>query len=103
MFKVLFVFVVLAHDRRRVVHINVTDIPTAQWTAKQLVEAFPWETSPRYLPRDRDGVYAVEFSSRVNGMGICEVKTAPRSLGRIPTWNVSSARCAAGASTTSWC
>jgi hypothetical protein len=79
MFKVLFVFVVLAHDGRRVVHINVTDTPTAQWTAKQLVEAFPWDTAPRYLPRDRDGVYGVEFSSRVNGMGIGEVMTAPRS------------------------
>jgi putative transposase len=79
LFKVLFVFVVLAHERRRVVHINVTDTPTAQWTAKQLVEAFPWETAPRYLLRDRDGVYGVEFSSRVKGMGICEVKTAPRS------------------------
>ena len=53
--------------------------PTAQWTATQLVEAFPWETAPRYLLRDRDGVYGVEFSSRVKGMGICEVKTAPRS------------------------
>ena len=47
MFKVLFVFAVLAHERRRVVHINVTDAPTAQWTAQQLVEAFPWETAPR--------------------------------------------------------
>jgi putative transposase len=79
MFKVLFVFVVLAHDRRRVVHINVTDTPTAQWTAKQLVEAFPWDTAPRYLLRDRDAVYGVEFSSRVQGMGIGDVKTAPRS------------------------
>jgi hypothetical protein len=51
LFKVLFVFVVLAHERRRVVHINVTDTPTAQWTAQQLVEAFPWETAPRYLLR----------------------------------------------------
>ena len=50
-FKVLFVFVVLAHDRRRVVHVNVTDTPTAQWTAEQLVEAFPWDTEPRYLLR----------------------------------------------------
>jgi putative transposase len=78
MFKVLFVFVILAHGRRRVVHINVTDTPTAQWTAKQLVEAFPWDTAPRYLLRDRDGVYGVEFSSRVKGMGIGEVMTAPR-------------------------
>ena len=65
MFKVLFVFVVLAHDRRRVVHVNVTDAPTAQWTAQQLVEAFPWETAPRYLLRDRDAVYGAVFSSRV--------------------------------------
>ena len=70
---------VLAHERRRVVHINVTDAPTAQWTAQQLVEAFPWETAPRYLLRDRDAVYGVAFSSRVQTMGIHEVKTAPRS------------------------
>jgi transposase InsO family protein len=79
MCKVLFVFVVLAHDRRRVVHVNVTDAPTAQWTGQQLVDAFPWETAPRYLLRDRDAVYGVVFSSRVHSLGICEVKTAPRS------------------------
>ena len=77
--KVLFVFVVLAHERRRVVHMNVTDTPTAQWTAQQLVEAFPWETAPRYLLRDRDAVYGVAFSSRVRSLGIHEVKIAPRS------------------------
>ena len=79
MCKVLFVFLVLAHDRRRVVHVNVTDAPTAQWTAQQIVEAFPWETAPRYLLRDRDAVYGVAFSSRVQALGIREVKTAPRS------------------------
>jgi putative transposase len=68
-----------AKHRRRVVHVNVTDAPTAQWTGQQLVEACPWETAPRYLRRDRDGVYGVEFSSRVKGMGIGDVKTAPRS------------------------
>ena len=78
-FKVLFVFVVLAHHRRRVVHFNVTDAPTAQWTGQQLVEACPWETAPRYLLRDRDGVYGVEFSSRVQGMGSATSRTAPRS------------------------
>jgi putative transposase len=78
-FKVLFVFVILAHHRRRVVHFNVTDAPTAQWTGQQLVEAFPWERAPRYLLRDRDGVYGVEFSNRVRDMGIHEVKTAARS------------------------
>jgi putative transposase len=79
LFKILFVFVVLAHDRRRVVHVNVTDSPTAQWTAHHLVEAFPWETAPRYVLRDRDAVYGVAFSSRAQDMGIHEVKTAPRS------------------------
>jgi putative transposase len=79
MFKVLFVFVVLAHERRRVLHVNVTDAPTAQWTAQQLVEAFPWETVPRYLLRDRDGVYGAVFSSRVHALGIHEVKIAPRA------------------------
>ena len=78
-FKVLFVFVVLAHHRRRVVHCNVTDTPTAAWTAQQIVEAFPWDTAPRYLLRDRDAVYGVVFSSRVQALGIREVKAAPRS------------------------
>jgi putative transposase len=78
-FKVLFVFVILAHERRRVVHFNVTDAPTVQWTGQQLVEAFPWETAPRYLLRDRDAVYGVVFSSRAQAIGIREVTTAPRS------------------------
>jgi putative transposase len=79
LFKVLFVFVVLAHDRRRVVHVNVTDTPTAQWTAQQLVEAFPWDTAPRYLLRDRDGVYGAVFSKRVQSLRIHEVTIAPRA------------------------
>ena len=77
--KVLFVFVVLAHHRRRVVHFNVTEAPTPAWSAQQLVEAFPWDTAPRYLLRDRDGLYEVVFSNRVRSLGIHEVKTAPRS------------------------
>jgi putative transposase len=79
MFKVLFVFVVLAHARRRVVHVNVTNTPTAEWTAQQLVEAFPWDTGPRYLLRDRDAIFGAVFSSRVHCLGIHEVKIAPRS------------------------
>jgi putative transposase len=78
-FRVLFVFVILAHDRRRVVHFNVTESPGAKWTAQQIVEAFPWNTAPRYLLRDRDGIYGHEFTSRVDHMGIQDVKTAPRS------------------------
>jgi hypothetical protein len=102
-FKVLFVFVVLAHDRRRVLHVNVTAAPTAQWTAQQLVEAFPWDTAPRYLLRDRDAVYGAVFSSRVQTLGIQEVKIAPRAPGRIPMSNASLAPCAGSASTTWWC
>jgi putative transposase len=78
-FRVLFVLVVLAHRRRRVVHFNVTDHPTAQWTAQQLVDAFPDESAPAYLIRDRDGVYGQPFRHRVKGMGIEKVLTSPQS------------------------
>ena len=78
-FRVLFVFVVLAHERRRVVHFNVTAHPTARWTAQQITEAFPWDTSPRFLLRDRDKSYGEAFRKRARAMGIKEVLTAPRS------------------------
>ena len=77
--RVLFVFVVLAHHRRRVVHFNVTEHPTAAWTAQQLVDAFPDDSAPSYLLRDRDQIYGQQFRSRVKGMGIEEVLTAPQS------------------------
>jgi len=77
--KVLFVLVILAHHRRRVVHFNVTEHPTAQWTAQQVVDAFPWDETPRYLLRDRDRVYGTSFQERVHNMGIEEVVIAPRS------------------------
>ncbi len=83
-FRVLFVFVVLAHDRRRVIHFNVTQSPGARWTAQQIAEAFPWNTAPRYLLRDRDGINGHGFTSRVDHMGIEEVKTAPRSPWQSP-------------------
>ena len=78
-FRVLFVFVVLAHDRRRILHFNVTSHPTAEWTAQQIREPFPWETAPRFLLRDRDGIYGKAFRDCVKAMGVQEVKTAPRS------------------------
>ena len=78
-FRVLFVFVVLAHHRRRVVHFNVTEHPTASWTGQQVVEAFPDDTAPCYLLRDRDQIYGDEFRKRVRGLGITEVKIAPQS------------------------
>jgi hypothetical protein len=56
-FRVLFVFVVLSHDRRRIVHLNVTAHPTSTWTAQQLREAWPWDSAPRFVIRDRDAIY----------------------------------------------
>ena len=78
-FRVLFVFVVLAHDRRRAIHFNVTAHPTAEWTAQQIAEAFPWDSAPRYLLHDRDAIYGESFQKRVREIGIREVLTAPRS------------------------
>jgi transposase InsO family protein len=77
--RVLFVLVVLAHHRRRVVHFNVTEHPTAAWTAQQIVEAFPDDTAPSYLLRDRDTIYSRPFQQRVKGLRIREVLTAPQS------------------------
>jgi putative transposase len=78
-YKVLFVLVILAHERRRVVHFNVTAHPTAAWTARQVVEAFPWDETPRYLLRDRDRVYSAFFRRRIQNMGLEDVMTAPQS------------------------
>jgi hypothetical protein len=79
LFRVLFVFVVLSHDRRRVVHFNVTEHPTEAWTAQQLREAFPWDEAPRYLVRDRDAIFGKEVMAIAKGMGIEEVVTAAQS------------------------
>ena len=76
-FRVLFCFVVLRHDRRRVVHFNVTTNPTARWTAQQMIEAFPFDQAPGYLIRDRDGTYGDYFRARVKNLGIDEVPIAP--------------------------
>src|SRR5262249_23446072 len=74
----LFVLVILAHHRRRVVHVAVTARPTAAWTAQQLREAFPWDDAPRYLIRDRDLAFA-GVGATAGAMAITEVLTAPRS------------------------
>jgi putative transposase len=76
--RVLFVLVVLAHHRRRVVHFNVTEHPTARWTAQQVVDAFPDDSAPSYLLRDRDQIYGEQFRQRVKGMRVAEVLTAPQ-------------------------
>src|SRR5213083_1962866 len=77
--RVLFVLVVLAHQRRRVLHFNVTEHPTAAWTAQQIVDAFPDDSAPSYLLRDRDKIYGHSCRQRVRGMGIDEILTAPHS------------------------
>lgn len=69
----------LAHERRHLVCFNITEHLTAEWTAQQLVEAFPWDTAPRYLLRDQDMIYSKTFQPRVRHRGIEEVKIAPRS------------------------
>ena len=79
-FHLLWCFVILSHDRRRIVHFNVTYGPSAQWTAQQVIEAYPGDGPvPRYLLRDRDQIYGTWFHSRMKGMGIDEVITAYRS------------------------
>ncbi|MGB5774050.1 MAG: integrase core domain-containing protein [Sedimenticolaceae bacterium] len=78
-FRVLFVFIVLAHDRRRIVYFNVTEHPSVQWTAQQIVEAFPFDTAPSYLIRDGDGIYGERVTRRIKSLGIDEVVTAPAS------------------------
>ena len=78
-FRLLCVFVVLRHDRRELLHVNVTEHPTAVWTARQLIEAFPDESAARFLLRDRDVIYGEAFVRRVKGMGIREVLIAPRA------------------------
>src|SRR5678815_955625 len=78
-FQVLYVFLVLAHHRRRIVHFGVTAHPTAEWTAQQIREAFPWDSAPRYLLRDRDRIFGHDFIEQAKAMGIRQVLSAPRS------------------------
>jgi len=78
-FQVLYVFLVLAHDRRRILHFHVTRHPTAEWTGQQLRNAFPFDQLPAYLLRDRDAIYGQDFREQVRNMGIEEVLSTPRS------------------------
>src|SRR5262245_10215345 len=77
--RVLYVFIVLTHDRRRIIHFNITEHPTAVWAAQQIIEAFPEDGAPRFIVRDRDGIYGELFRARVEGMNIEEILIAPRS------------------------
>jgi putative transposase len=77
-FQILYVFLVLAHDRRRILHFNVTAHPTAEWTGQQMREAFPFDQIPRYLLRDRDDIFGDDFTRQVKELGIEEVLSTPR-------------------------
>ena len=76
-YRLLFAFVVLRHHRRELLHLHVSDRPTAVWTARQILEAFPNETAPRYLLRDRDAIYGELFTRCLANMGIRDVIIAP--------------------------
>jgi putative transposase len=99
-FRLLYGLVVIGHDRRRIIHFNVTQNPTQLWLAHQITEAFPWDTAPRYLLRDRDASYGQVFRNRLRAMGIREVVTRRDHLGRTLTSSASLARSVASVSIT---
>jgi len=78
-FKMLYAFVVLAHNRRKILHVAVTDHPTAQWAAQQLVEAFAWGEAPKHLIRDNDAIYGAVFRAKLTALGIRDGPTALKS------------------------
>lgn len=75
--QVLYVFLVLSHERRRVLHFNVTTNPTAEWTGRQLIEAFAWRDAPAFLLRDGDGIFGDEFSRQAKILGLGELRSGP--------------------------
>jgi putative transposase len=78
-FKTLYCFVVLAHDRRRILHVGVTQHPTQEWTARQLLEAFPGDgTEPRFLIHDRDSTFGSHFHQHVRNIGLQKIVTGRR-------------------------
>jgi transposase InsO family protein len=78
-FRLLFVLVILKHQRRRLISLSVTADPTAEWIARQITDAFPWNEAPDYLIRDRDASYGYAVTRRLAAMGIRDHPTAPRS------------------------
>jgi putative transposase len=83
-FRILYVFLVLSHERRHVVHFNVASHPTAEWTSQQLLHAFPYDSDPQYIIRDRDCIYGADVQRQLKNMGISQVLTAPRSPWQSP-------------------
>jgi hypothetical protein len=83
-FRVLHVFIVLWHERRQVLHFNITESPSASWSAQQLREAFAFESPPKYLLRDCDGIYGQAFRQRVLALGMQELRIAPHAPWQSP-------------------
>ncbi len=83
-FRLLYVLIVITHERRKVIHFNISEAPTAEWTAQQVVNTFPYDTAPKYLLRDRDSIYGSAFARRVEGMGMEQKLIAPRSPWQSP-------------------
>ncbi len=83
-FRLLYVLIVIKHERRNIVHFNITQTPTATWTAQQMINAFPYDTAPKYLLRDRDSIYGSVFAQRVEGMGLKQKLISPRSPWQTP-------------------
>jgi len=82
--RLLYVPVIMNHARRKIVHFNITDAPTAAWTAQQIINPFPYDTAPEYLLRDRDSIYGSLFVQRVEGIGIKQKLISPRSPWQSP-------------------
>ena len=78
-FRLLYVFIIMSHERRKIIHFNVSESPSARWTGQQVIEAFPYDTAPKYLLRDRDGIYGSDFVRRIRSMGTKQVVTARKS------------------------
>jgi putative transposase len=100
--RLLFVLVILAHERRRVVHVAVTEHPTATWTAQQLREAFPWDQAPRYVVHDRDNVFN-EWAYTAKAIALAKSSRHRTRRGRTRMSNGSLDPCGASASTMSLC
>ena len=83
-FRILYVFLILSHDRRRVVHFNITSHPTVEWTSRQLLHAFPYDSAPQYILRDRDSIYGGIVQQQLKELGIQQVIIAPRSPWQSP-------------------
>ncbi len=78
-FRTLYVFLVLSLDRRKIIHFNVTTNPNSDWTSMQLLQAFPFDSAPRYLIRDRDGIYGQKVLETLKNLGVKQVVISPRS------------------------